>query len=189
MKPKCKVSFVLSMSQPSTCFWFLPRIFRFLLCLSYSLLNGIYPQARHDGVAWKDSKFPGDKKRAVRARNRERWCFGAACCQKRGDWSWMKQALAMVGWRETAGKGRCCWKCLADRKDNPFTDGCLNACWRSTKLTTLEYLTEAIANQDYIASIFEWPGFILDFIHADFWRPQRRWDLPARPVKMKTTQS
>jgi len=128
----------------------------------------MYPQARHDGVAWEDSKFPGDKKRALRARNRERWCFGAACCQKRGDWSWMKQALGMVGWRETSGKGRCCWKCLADRKDNPYTDGCLNACWRSTKLSTLEYLTQAIADKEYVSTIFEWPGFILEFVHADF---------------------
>ena len=119
-------------------------------------------------MAWEDSKHPGDAKRATRAKNKEQFCFGCACLQKRGDWSWMKQALAMIGWRETAGDGRCCWKCRADRNGFPFTDASLNARWRQTFMTTLSHLNEQLAAGDYIPLIFEWPGFILEYLHADF---------------------
>lgn len=35
-------------------------------------------------------------------------------------------------------------------------------------VSTLDHLNDAIRNNEYIPTIFEWPGFILDFVVADF---------------------
>jgi hypothetical protein len=130
-----------------------------------AMMSGQHPEKRDDGVSWANSPHKEDKVRAKRARAKEKFCFRACLLQMRGDWSWMKQAFGLRGWKDAAG---CCYKCLANTTTHPFTDASLYASWRMTLLTTMLFLQKAMANGDYIPSVFDWPGFLLEFFHPDF---------------------
>ena len=129
------------------------------------MMTRTYPDKRDDGVEWADSPHKEDKVRALRARAKERFPFGASFLQMRGDWSWMKQVFGLRGWKDAAG---CCFKCMANKSTHPFTDASLLAAWRATLFTTASFLQMAMANGHYIPSVFDWPGFVMEFFHPDF---------------------
>ena len=128
------------------------------------MLTGIRPAVRHDGVAFQDSSLIGDRWRFKRQQECPQLRCKACCLQFRGDWAWHKQALGLCGWKGEGNDKRVCWKCGANLTDCPFTDASLQAKFRQTISTTTGFLLVA----NYLAGVWAWPGFDLDFVDADF---------------------
>ena len=127
------------------CMW------RLMAWISVAWASGGYPAFRDDGVAFAESNFPGDKLRAGWAALKRKMKFRACFLQKRGDWSWLKQALAFVGWKGERPLKRCCYKCLANHGSLPFTDPTSNALWRLHELTHKMYIQLAYLQNTYIS--------------------------------------
>ena len=122
---------------------------------------------RDDGVAFAESNVPGDKLRAGWAALKRKIKFRACFLQKRGDWSWLKQALAFVDWKGEGPLERCCYKCLANHGSLPFTDPTSNALWRLHELTHKMYIQLAYLQNTYISSLFDVLGFKPEFCSID----------------------
>eukprot|EP00959_Pyramimonas_sp_CCMP1952_P472788 9500629-Pyramimonas_sp.AAC.1 len=57
----------------------------------------------------------------------------AACVQMRGDWSWMKQAFNLTGWRGEGARGDVCWICSANKTDRDYRRADSGAPWRTER--------------------------------------------------------
>ena len=75
-----------------------------------ALLLRLFPWCRHDNVAWEDSPYANDRKRAERAG--ETLIAGGAIIRKRGDWQWFKQLFNFKGWQAKVGTMCFCCDCL-----------------------------------------------------------------------------
>eukprot|EP00969_Alexandrium_andersonii_P268287 11855465-Alexandrium_andersonii.AAC.1 len=95
------------------------KIFEVFRWSMICLLNGEFPEARHDGEPWGE----GDSERA---KFKGKLGFWGCLIQARGDWSWFKQVFHFPGW---ANK-QICWRCQADTEGHPWTDFSLKANWR-----------------------------------------------------------
>ena len=91
---------------------------------------------RNDGIAFRDSKRIGDQARHKAFLHDKNLLARGGVIQKRGDWSWMKGVLGIVGWDGEGTTKRVCFRCLADKGNYPFTDASLNAAWRFTDTIT-----------------------------------------------------
>jgi hypothetical protein len=90
-----------------------------------------------------------------------------AFLQKRGDWSWYKQALGYCGWRPEGILKQCCYKCRANFTTLPFTDPSLSALWRSTILTHEVYMQMCRLKGWFIPGLFDLPGFRAEYVSVD----------------------
>ena len=111
--------------------------------ISWSLracLTQVYPKFRHDGVAFQNSNRIGDAKRAQWAEDGRRTHMKSGVVQKRGDWSWYKQVLNLVGWKTEGQQGNICFKCQANTTDYPWTDFAMTAAWRTTLLSHAQFM-------------------------------------------------
>ena len=63
-----------------------------------ALIARRWPKMRHDNVLFSESALPGDRERAQRAG--EVIPIGAVIQKKCGDWSWMKSAVGLQGWKD-----------------------------------------------------------------------------------------
>ena len=63
-----------------------------------ALIARRWPKRRHDNVLFSESALPGDRERAQRAG--EVIPIGAVIKKKCGDWSWMKSAVGLQGWKD-----------------------------------------------------------------------------------------
>ena len=114
--------------------------------------SGFFPEARHDGILFSDSKRPGDAKRASMAGLP--LPMVALLLRKCGDWQWMKQSCALTGWRDGPER-RCCYKCKADGKNHLWTDPSLHAAWRETVFGKESAAGMGIPEE----GVWLWPGF------------------------------
>jgi len=131
-------------------------------CLE-SLMAGLFPAARHDGVPWALSTYVGDKARSLR--KTAQLPMSAGLLQFRGDWAWIKQVVALIGWKD-GPKSKCCWKCDANRVTG--RDASTTTPWRGTHISHREYLQFVFAPQGYFCPIFMLVGFTLAGVIADF---------------------
>eukprot|EP00959_Pyramimonas_sp_CCMP1952_P029732 624053-Pyramimonas_sp.AAC.1 len=126
---------------------------------------GKLPYQRHDGISLANSTFLGDQGRADMAGCSVR--VRAACLQVRGDWSWMKQAFGMTGWRGEGHKKSVCWMCSANTTDRDFRRCDEEAPWRAERHSHESYLRAAENEMRFVSTIFSWPGFQLSYVSVD----------------------
>ena len=62
---------------------------------------------------------------------------------------------------------RCCFKCLANHKNYPFTDPTLDALWRDTILSHSVFLQMCLITGSYISALFDVPGIKLERVSLD----------------------
>lgn len=144
-------------------------IFKVLQWDFKAFLSGERPRLRDDGVPFSESKRIGDSYRHKAREENKRFAVRGGLIQKRGDWSWLKCALGMIGWEgEKIGETRrCCFKCLANFSNLSFMDFYERALWRQTLLTHEGFLADVQARGCYKSEIFNLPGFTHAMITAD----------------------
>ena len=130
-----------------------------------ALQAGRFPSVRSDGTPFDSSTRIGDAWRAKMAG--KPLPFRCGPIQFRADWSFLKCALNLTGWRPEGDTLRVCWKCLADCTRYPFTSVGFDALWRGTLLTHQIYLQMCMANNIWVSEVFGLPGFRLEHITAD----------------------
>jgi len=126
------------------------------------LLAGSFPAVRDDGQPFSTSGRVGDAWRSKMANTTLKAKAGVV--QKRGDWSWMKGALGMVGWQGEGATKRCCYKCCANFTTHIFTDFREHALWRLTVLSHAQFMAMAFADGDFVSKLFQLPGFSFSYI-------------------------
>jgi hypothetical protein len=89
--------------------------------------------------------------------------FHGALLQVRGDWSWFKQLFGFKGWASSS----ICWRCGANRSDQPFWDFSLTAAWRASRQTTLGFLQRLRSEGQTLSPLFGAPGFTVELIVVD----------------------
>lgn len=127
-----------------------------------ALLIGRWPQRDHTG-----EKFPAGSWRAKKAGQPLR--FRAAMLYKCGDWSWMKSALNLRGWRGDKHNGmRMCWLCEAGfRNEHNCYDFSLGASWRQAMVQMSEVAEEIRAAQ-FPSGIWSIPGLSIKSMMVDW---------------------
>ena len=146
----------------------LDGIWRVLSWSFTCLLNRRWPSVRDDMMPFDSSEFEGDRERSILAGGD--LAVGGGVVQKRGDWSWLKNGIGMVGWgdRDASGEVRCCFKCdasIAGR--HPYDDFSDGASWRDTILTHEIFMQRVLAMGLYLSGVFSLPGFIVTYISGD----------------------
>ena len=116
---------------------------------------GKRPHARHDGVEFSASHLVGDKKRARLASSHPNLRLRAWAAQKRGDWAWYKQGIALGGWGGEGRDKRVCLKCMANKTDVPFTDFSLLALWRSTVIGNVDFMLHLLFAGGYKSGLHD----------------------------------
>ena len=81
--------------------------------------SGFWPFYRHDGIPFSESKLPGDKARAAKAKSRKRFHVRGGFMQKRADWRWLKSIVHLMGWKAEGILKYCCYKCRANHTTTP----------------------------------------------------------------------
>jgi hypothetical protein len=91
--------------------------------------------------------------------------YVAAVLHVRGDWSWFKQVLGVVGW----GGYEMCWRCCAntDARSRPWFDLTPQASWRSTVLNDTD-MQARIFQKGPLSGLFSLPGFVVSMLKTDF---------------------
>ena len=141
-------------------------VFKVIAWSFQALLSGEYPSVRDDNVPFSESRRVGDKARAGWAKDKRKLRIRAGCIQKRGDWSWFKSAIGLVGWTGEGVARACCWKGNANMTDIPYTDFSTRALWRQTFLTSTA-LFERFRRGEFVSALFQIPGFMPEHISAD----------------------
>ena len=141
-----------------------------------ALIARRWPKRRHDNVLFSESALPGDRERAQRAG--EVIPIGAVIQKKCGDWSWMKSAVGLQGWKDGV-EGRCCYGCGANCTTHPWTDPSLGASWRSTMYTRQSFLPHLMFGAIATTGIWSWLGFTINMCEWDWMHAA---DLGATPV-------
>ena len=119
---------------------------------------GRLPLKRHDGTEFKDSDCKHD--RGWRDANKGTWLsFLGGVFQKRGDWSWLKQALSLQGWKEA---GRVCFKCPCTASQ--MREFSLSASWRHAVFNHARFLSDLEGRYMPLLGL---PGFQLVWIMGD----------------------
>lgn len=142
-------------------------IFKVLQWDFAALKCGEIPEFRDDGIPFSESKRIGDQARHKARQKRKRFRVRGGLIQKRGDWSWHKLALGMMGWQGEGVQKRCCFKCLANFGNLPFMDFYESQLWAQTLLTHEGFMADVIARRGYKSEIFNIPGFTHAMITAD----------------------
>lgn len=142
-------------------------IFKVLQWSFAAMLSGLKPSIRDDGVPFSASKRIGDKARHQDFVKNKRMRAKGGVIQKRGDWSWHKSALGMVGWGGEGPDKRCCWKCRANFGSIPFRDFYETALWRATLITDAIFKADILAGGAYISELYNLPGFKHEFVTGD----------------------
>lgn len=112
------------------------------------LLSGQFPSHRHDGA-------PIDSKRH---RLSGPLGFHGGLLQARGDWMFYNSVFGFPHW----GAEHICWKCRATKAG--FKDFGPDAPWRSTRLSSIQFLQLQRHNNVAISPLFDSPGFSVDMV-------------------------
>ena len=142
-------------------------IFRMLQWSFVALVAGLKPSIRDDGVPFSASKRVGDQARHKDFIKDKKLRARGGVIQKRGDWSWHKCALGMVGWGGEGPERRCCWKCRANYGSIPFRDFYETALWKATVLSHMLFMADVMRSGCYLSEIFNLPGFKHEYITGD----------------------
>eukprot|EP00959_Pyramimonas_sp_CCMP1952_P309509 6477331-Pyramimonas_sp.AAC.1 len=85
----------------------------------------------------------------------------------RGDWSRMKQAFNLTGWRGEGTSGEVCWLCSANKTDHDYRRADAAAPWRRQRWTHRAYVRRARREGRFLSCVFQWPGFLLEYVGVD----------------------
>ena len=129
--------------------------------------TGTYPEYRDDGTRFDQSSRVGDQQRAKWAKEGRKTKVRGGVGQVRGDWSFHKTVLRMCGWRGEGALKRCCFKCLANFTNFPYTAVDFMAPWRPTLLTHRMYKEMVLGAGLCMSGVFNIPGVRLQHITPD----------------------
>lgn len=126
------------------------------------LFTGVWPSLRHDGTPW--SKH--DKRANRHTHDSDRFGFHAILEECRGDWPAFKKLFGFKGW---SAHTNICWMCGADADPDskPWWDFTSNAKWRSSRLSTFQFLKLLEKNKVSLCKLFEAPCFDISMVMVD----------------------